>query len=991
MKKSIVALGLAALVSTGALAHKHDFGVSVYDDYSRLPFAGKLVASNNQKLVQSMFPGFHATTDKLSGMPRDIYGKTLAVPGNSLTEKSQYLLNNQLRQFELVAADWKQTNTVNAPHAGYTHYKQYINGREVVFSQLSFRFTKDGMLQRAVIKTYGQPQSGTAPTLTQGDVLAGKGMNDDLKGINVNNKTVGNDWVWFPIPTQHGYVLHPAWPFTVTGTDKDDEAMPVQLTGYIDATDGSVLYRNDEVKDEVNIKVVGSVYKDNFVTPATLEPLPNLAITVGTLGYTNDTGLYVNNLLLPPQTATIALQGRWVNVKTPSPSSVTPSFNQVIAANGTTYTYPTTSPSGDQYVNAYFHTNRMHDFMKKHYPTSTGFTALDVALTANVDVASSTGCNAFYSGNSINFYAENSSCNSFAKIGDIIYHEYGHGINGRFYSFIKGSGGMTNGGLNEGYADVWALGVTKDPILGRGAFKSGGNIRTYNGTPKVYPYDRTSEVHANGEIIAGSWWDYSVNVGSVDSMSALFARSLYDVPDGPEGTEAEVFHEALISAIVNDDDDANLSNLTPHFKEIVAAFAKHGIFLMMDAELTHKEIAHQPTAGAPIAVAANIVVAEPAYFGSMKLIYKSRKATTWDTVVLNNTGAGASGGVDFSGQIPAQSSGVIIDYFIQTYDAQGNAAYTFPNAYNPSLSSNAVTIPYQFGVNLRKISTTDFETAATGWEIGTSTNETASASGRWTQAVPVASYWRPSGVSPYIQQPGNDNTTGSGSCLVTGNASSTTTVYTNADVDAGRTYAISPIISIEGLTNPMIEYYRWYGNDQGPRDSNPRTDAIQIQIRDEASIIWRNIDWTYQSDYSWRRRIINVKDYLSSATKIQVRFIAMDDINTGLTNNGENVVEAAVDDFSVYDAFTTGVSEVARNTFSIHPNPADQTVNITFSAPAAGSILMYDLTGRQVASISTSANTATYSINTASLASGTYMLMLQNGTTVESHKVVVAH
>jgi hypothetical protein len=246
-------------------------------------------------------------------------------------------------------------------------------------------------------------------------------------------------------------------------------------------------------------------------------------------------------------------------------------------------------------------------------------------------------------------------------------------------------------------------------------------------------------------------------------------------------------------------------------------------------------------------------------------------------------------------------------------------------------------------------------------------------------------------VSPYIQQPGNDNTTGNGSCLVTGNAASTTTSYSNADVDGGRTFAISPVISIDGMSNPIIEFYRWYGNDQGPRSSNPRSDAWQVQIKDDAGSIWRNVDFTYQADYNWRRRVFNVKDYLSSATKIQLRFIAIDDVNTSLTANGDNVVEAAVDDFSVYDAFSTGVDEVAKNSFSIHPNPADQSVNITFSAPAAGSIRMYDITGRQVAAISTNANTATYSINTANLATGTYMLMLQNGAAVESHKVVVAH
>lgn len=235
-------------------------------------------------------------------------------------------------------------------------------------------------------------------------------------------------------------------------------------------------------------------------------------------------------------------------------------------------------------------------------------------------------------------------------------------------------------------------------------------------------------------------------------MSALFAKTLFDIPDGPEGTEAEVYHEVLISAIVNDDDDANLSNGTPHFKEIAAAFARHGIFLMMDAKLTHKEISHQPS-GSVISVAANLVMAEPAYFKEMKLIYKSRKASTWDTITLNNAGAGVSGGVDFNGQIPGQDAGTIIDYYIQTYDMNGISAYAFPTGYNPAGTANQITIPYQFAVGISKKSTTDFETPVTNWQIATSSSETAT-SGKWTQAVPVASYWRPSGVSPYIHQTG---------------------------------------------------------------------------------------------------------------------------------------------------------------------------------------------------------------------------------------------
>src|SRR5690606_35935622 len=103
-----------------------------------------------------------------------------------------------------------------------------------------------------------------------------------------------------------------------------------------------------------------------------------------------------------------------------------------------------------------------------------------------------------------NFYAA-SGCPSFAEIYDIIYHEYGHGINASFYSDM-GKGRMFNGALNEGHADVWGMSITKDKVLGKGAM--GGttsSIRRYDGAPKVYPQDIKGEVHADGEIIAGAW------------------------------------------------------------------------------------------------------------------------------------------------------------------------------------------------------------------------------------------------------------------------------------------------------------------------------------------------------------------------------------------------------------------------------------------------------------------------------------------------------
>jgi len=85
------------------------------------------------------------------------------------------------------------------------------------------------------------------------------------------------------------------------------------------------------------------------------------------------------------------------------------------------------------------------------------------------------------------------------------------------------------------------------------------------------------------------------NVGSTDSMAKLFAETLLsDKPDGANGTEGVVYYEMLIGALVNDDNDANLANGTPHMPEIVKAFAKHGIYLLQDITVSHNEIDHQP-------------------------------------------------------------------------------------------------------------------------------------------------------------------------------------------------------------------------------------------------------------------------------------------------------------------------------------------------------------------------------------------------------------
>ena len=148
---------------------------------------------------------------------------------------------------------------------------------------------------------------------------------------------------------------------------------------------------------------------------------------------------------------------------------------------------------------AFWAVNQIHDHLKSVFPT---FTGLDYAIETNIDVQGS--CNAYYDG-TINFYAEGNGCNATAKIPDVVYHEYGHGINNYRYG-----SGMWNGGLNEGYADIWAISLTQNPVLGFGwdLVDPTVYVRRYDQNRKVYPQDLVGQVHADGEIIAGAFLGY---------------------------------------------------------------------------------------------------------------------------------------------------------------------------------------------------------------------------------------------------------------------------------------------------------------------------------------------------------------------------------------------------------------------------------------------------------------------------------------------------
>jgi Secretion system C-terminal sorting domain len=86
---------------------------------------------------------------------------------------------------------------------------------------------------------------------------------------------------------------------------------------------------------------------------------------------------------------------------------------------------------------------------------------------------------------------------------------------------------------------------------------------------------------------------------------------------------------------------------------------------------------------------------------------------------------------------------------------------------------------------------------------------------------------------------------------------------------------------------------------------------------------------------------------------------------------------------------TTGIDDVAQNTFSIFPNPATgKNITVAFSGNSAGFISIYSMTGAKV--FETKANaSASQNLDLSSLSSGMYVVKVQAGNSTATQKLIL--
>jgi subtilisin-like proprotein convertase family protein len=209
----------------------------------------------------------------------------------------------------------------------------------------------------------------------------------------------------------------------------------------------------------------------------------------------------------------------------------------------------------------FFHTNHIIQ-QAKQYVQSPWF---DRQLTANVNLTQT--CNAHWDGTTINFYSGGGGCANTALISDVVFHEWGHGLD-------HNSGGIADGGFSEGFGDIMSMINTESNVLGIGFRTNGAPVRDLE-PDRIYPQDAGGGVHQEGLIIGGTFWDLFKALRDTHGREA--ALELVRKYAFKMIFTATRYTDVYNAVLVIDDDNGDLTDETPNFCTLNAVFAAHGL------------------------------------------------------------------------------------------------------------------------------------------------------------------------------------------------------------------------------------------------------------------------------------------------------------------------------------------------------------------------------------------------------------------------------
>ncbi len=481
----------------------------------------------------------------------------------------------------------------------------------------------------------------------------------------------------------------------------------------------------------------------------------------------------------------------------------------------------------DSQLSAFVHTQIAQQHALAISPNMS-FAKAQLRVNVNIDDE----CNAFYNGQSINFFSSSKNCANTGRLADVVYHEFGHGFH--HHSAEPGAGELDKA-TGEGVADYFSSSLTNDPGMGRGFFHSSKPLRHIDpdNFEHVWPEHIHSDPHQTGLIIAGALWDlrklliekYGDEQGSSLS-NTLYADALRGTTDIPS-----MYPEMLVA----DDDDGDLTNGTPHVCEINRAFGMHGlraITVTSDTpDIEPPRIENGADGGHDVQIHIDGLFEQcpDDAIDIARIEWRLRRNPNQISAITMQGGP-----IDYQGVIPQQDEGEVVLYKVNL-EIKGGSTMFFPN--------NRADTMYQFFVGeVVPLYCTDFENdpLLEGWTHQLVKGEQNEGADDWQWDVPMGNGQNGDPPAAYSGERvlGNDLGHGNFNGLYQGNK-------TNV--------ALSPMIDTSGYSNIRLQYRRWLNVEDGFFDQAriyangvPMWTNFASNSEHDAKVHHRDREWRFQ-------------------------------------------------------------------------------------------------------------------------------------------------
>ncbi len=524
-------------------------------------------------------------------------------------------------------------------------------------------------------------------------------------------------------------------------------------------------------------------------TNATLAGVEILVPGVGTV-ITDQNGQFTVDLTVPTQVV-VSLRGEHTSLVAGAnalnlTATLQPGVNSTLQLG--------TAAATEQqlaHTTTYYWTDRINTWARGILGNSPELAVADnVFPTVNIN----SSCNAYYTGNSINFYASGGGCNNTAA-ASVVAHEWGHGLDDRY-----GGISQTNG-LSEGWGDTCSMYLLDDPTIGHDFFSGGGGIRSGTNNQQ---YPNGGGPHDQGLSWMGFAWKFRENLRAV--MGTTVARQISDdVVLGSIAANAFNQPDAVVAAFQADDDDGLLGNGTPHYANLVSACQLHNLPYppLLAGYIEHTQLTNTTAQLTPRRIEVNAVPITGSY--SQVRVHWGPGANQRILVPTGTTNR-------WHALLPGQLAPQIVQYHIEAQHI-GGALHRLP----------LVGEYLYMTVGEHRIWFDDFEAGAVGWTHGAT-----SGTDDWQLGTPVnhPGWW----TDPTAAASGQN-------CF--GNNLGATS--NGAYAPASDSWLRSPPIDCTGLTGVRLRFKRW-ASCAGPTD--------RLELRVAGTLSWAT-SFAPMADSGW--------------------------------------------------------------------------------------------------------------------------------------------